>query len=93
MIRQEDEKAPLLPSPQDLASLTSEERRILGEFYDLNANKQWFRGARILHKHPNTLTKTIEIIANYKPVVEMKEVISFGHKYQLSTEWIILGNL
>lgn len=69
-----------------------EDRRVLGEFWDLYKNHQWFRSANIVENHPTQMRKTLEINANYKPIVEIKDVLSFTHKYNLAVEWVLFGN-
>lgn len=71
---------------------THEDRRILGEFYDTFAKMQWFERAELHEKHPTQMRKAIEATVNYLPTLEMKEILTWAHKYQLSFEWIVKGN-
>jgi hypothetical protein len=92
MMKQADEKAPLLPSPAELDPLNEEERRWLGEFYDWNKSKQWFRGALIVKNHQKQFKTTLEVYTNYNPVLEMKTILEFVNKYQLGVEIIDLSH-
>jgi len=69
-----------------------EDRRILGEFYDLNKDRQWFEQAELVENHPKHMKKTLEVTVNYNPLLENKEILSFAHKYNLAVEIISLGN-
>ncbi len=63
-------------------------RRVLGEFYDRFHRQQWFHRAEYVENHPNHMKDTIEIYANYNPVLEMKEVLEFMDKHRLAYEVI-----
>lgn len=68
--------------------VSNEHRRILGEFYDINKNKQWFHRAELVDNHPTHMRATLVIYCNYNPVLEMKEILPFVAKYQLGMEII-----
>ena len=63
-------------------------RKILGEFYDRFNHQQWFHRAEYVENHPNHMRDTIEIYANYNPVLEMKDVFEFMDKHHLAHEVI-----
>lgn len=63
-----------------------EHRRILGEFYDINKNKQWFLRAELNELNANHMKPTIEIYCSYAPVLEMKEILQFCGKYNIAHE-------
>lgn len=65
---------------------STEHRRILGEFYDFNKNKQWFHRAELVELHPTHMKPTLEIYCNYNPVLEMKEILSFTNMYNVALE-------
>jgi hypothetical protein len=67
-------------------------RLALGEFYDINKNKQWFRRAEIVENHPTHMKTTLEIYCDYNPVLEMKEIFQFTNKYDLALEIIARSN-
>lgn len=69
-----------------------EDRRILGEFYDLYKDRQWFDRAEIVENHPTQMRKTLEITVKYNPLLEMKEILNFIRKYNLALEQISLSN-
>ena len=66
--------------------VNKEHRRILGEFYDLNKNKQWFLRAELIELHSTHMKPTIEIYCSYNPVLEMKEILTFTNKYNIAFE-------
>ena len=66
--------------------VNQEYRRILGEFYDINKNRQWFNRAELVEMHPSHMKPTLEIYCDYNPVLEMKELLQFTAKYQLGLE-------
>lgn len=68
-----------LPDNQEL-------RRVLGEFYDSAKDRQWFERAELVENHPTHMKKTLELHCKYNPVLEMKEILSFCHKYDLALE-------
>jgi hypothetical protein len=45
--------------------------------------QQWFNGAAVIDNHPVTLTKTIEIQANFYPAAELNTVVEISMKYGL----------
>ena len=63
-----------------------EHRRILGEFYDINKNKQWFNRAELVELHPTHMKPTLVIICDYNPVLEMKEILQFTGTYNLALD-------
>jgi hypothetical protein len=65
---------------------SNEDRNILGEFYNLHSRAQWFDMALIDENHPTQFKKSLVIYANYTPTLEMKEILSFTHKYALGLE-------
>jgi hypothetical protein len=69
-----------------------EHRRILGEFYDINKNRQWFRRAELIELHPTHMKPTIEIYCDYNPVLEMKDILQFTSKYNVAVEIFALSN-
>jgi hypothetical protein len=69
-----------------------EDRRILGEFYDTFAKMQWFVRAELHENHASQMRKTIEATVVYLPTLEMKDIITWAHKYQLGLEWKVLSN-
>jgi len=69
-----------------------EDRRILGEFYDMFSRMQWFERAELHDNHPTQMRKALEVTANYLPTLEMKDILVWAHKYQLPVEWKVLGN-
>lgn len=69
-----------------------EDRRILGEFYDTFNRAQWFIRAEFFENHPTQMRRTIEAYVGYVPTLEMKEVLSWLHKYQLGIEWKTVEN-
>ena len=71
---------------------STEHRRILGEFYDLNKNKQWFDRAEFVELHSSHMKPTIEIYCQYNPVLEMKEILEFTTKHNIALEIISRSN-
>lgn len=71
---------------------SQEDRRILGEFYDTFSKQEWFERAELHENHPDTMRKTLEATVRYLPTLEMKEILSWAHKYQLPLEWKVLSN-
>ena len=69
-----------------------EDKRILGEFYDVFSRMQWFEKAEMFENHPTRMSKAIEVTANYLPTLEMKEILMWAHKYQMPVEWKVKGN-
>jgi hypothetical protein len=79
--------------PLKLESISNpEHRRILGEFYDLNKNKQWFHRAEFVEMHPTHMKAALEIYCMYNPVLEMKELLQFTSKYNLALEIIAFSH-
>ena len=78
--------------PQKLESLNQADRQALGEFYNLYSGKQWFGRAEIIENHQTQMRKTLELIVNYPPLLEMKEILTFAQKYNLAVETIVPGN-
>jgi len=72
----------------DYSKSSQEHRRILGEFYDLNKNKQWFYRAELIELHPTHMKPTLELYCDYNPVLEMKELLTFTSQYNLALEVI-----
>ena len=70
----------------------TEHRLILGEFYDTFAKMQWFERAELYENHPTQMRKTLEATVRYLPTLEMKEIITWAHPYQIGLEWKVLGN-
>lgn len=71
---------------------SQEDRRVLGEFYDINKDRQWFEQAELVENHPKHMKKTLVITVNYNPLLENKEILAFTHKYNLALEIISLDN-
>lgn len=69
-----------------------EHKRILGEFYDYNKNKQWFYRAELVEMHPTHMKPTIVIYCNYNPVLEMKDILQFCNNYNIAHEILALSN-
>jgi hypothetical protein len=70
-----------------------EDKRILGEFYDNFAKMQWFDRAELYENHPSQMKKVLEVTVNNLPTLQMKDILSWAHKYQIGFEWKILSNL
>lgn len=71
---------------------TQEDKRVLGEFYDTFSRMQWFEKAELFENHPTQMCKALEVTANYLPTLEMKDILTWAHKYQLRIEWKVIGN-
>jgi hypothetical protein len=69
---------------------TQEDRMILGDFYNTYSNRQWFERAEIVENHPKHMKKTLEITVTYNPLLEIKEILTFVHKYNLAVEVVTL---
>lgn len=69
-----------------------EHRVILGEFYDMNKNKQWFDRAEFIENHPNYMKPTIQIFCSYNPVLEMKEILQFAESKNVAVEMVNRSN-
>lgn len=69
--------------PEKLHNLSPENRSILGEFYNANATKQWFDRAEIVITPDR---RVLELVVNYSPILEMKDILAFTSKYNLSVE-------
>jgi hypothetical protein len=69
-----------------------EHRRILGEFYDFNKNKQWFHRAELVEMHSTHMKPTIEIYCTYNPVLEMKDILQFCDRYNVAHEIIAFSH-
>jgi hypothetical protein len=67
-------------------------RRVLGEFYDFNKNKQWFHRAELVEMHSTHMKPTLEIHCTYNPVLEMKEILQFCSKYNIANEIVAFSN-
>jgi hypothetical protein len=78
--------------PKNTNTKNPEYRRILGEFYDIHKNDQWFQRAEFIEVHPSHMRPTIEVHCRNKPVLEMKNILQFAGRYNLALEWIILSN-
>lgn len=65
-----------------------EHRRVLGEFYDRNKRRQWFRRAELVELHPTHMKPTLEVYCDYNPVLEMKDILEFTAAYNLALEII-----
>ena len=79
--------------PLKLESIKNQEhRRILGEFYDFNKNKQWFHRAEFVEMHPTHMKPTLEIYCKYNPVLEMKEILQFCDKYNIAHEIVAFSH-
>ena len=72
--------------------VNQEYRRILGELYDINKNRQWFNRAELVEMHPSHMKPTLEIYCDYNPVLEMKDLLQFTDKYHLALEIKALSN-
>lgn len=71
---------------------SQEDRRILGEFYDIYAKMQWFERAELHENHPTAMCRALEATVNYLPTLEMRDILSWAHKYKLPIEWKVQGN-
>ena len=71
---------------------STEHRRILGEFYDINKNKQWFHRAELVELHSSHMKPTLEIYCDYNPVLEMKDIIQFTSNYNIAVEIVTRSN-
>lgn len=69
-----------------------EHRRILGEFYDINKNRQWFHRAELVEMHPSHMKPTLELYCDYNPVLEMKDILQFTSRYNLALEVVARSN-
>ena len=77
---------------KNYSEVSQEHRRILGEFYDFNKNRQWFRRAELVELHPNHMKPTLEVYCDYNPVLEMKDILQFTGKYNLALEIVPLSH-
>ena len=77
-----------IPDESELKKLSQEHRRILGEFYDINKNRQWFYRARLIELHPTHMKPALQVFCDYNPVLEMKELLTFTSRYNLALEII-----
>jgi hypothetical protein len=68
------------------------DRNILGEFYNLYNNAQWFERADIVENHRTLMKKTLEITVKYNPLLEAKEILGFVHKYNLALSTVVIRN-
>jgi peroxiredoxin len=75
--------------PEKMDVLSPENRSILGEFYNMNATKQWFERAELVI---NQDRRVLEIVVNYSPILEMKDILAFTTKYNLRLETIDLSH-
>lgn len=71
---------------------SQEDKRILGEFYDVFHQQQWFIRAEFYENHPTQMRRAIEAHVAYVPTLEMKNVLTWLHKYQLGIEWKVVEN-
>jgi len=71
----------------------NEHRVILGEFYDINKDKQWFDRAEFIANHPTTMKPTIQIFCSFTPVLEMKEILQFAEKRSVAVEFVNRSNV
>jgi hypothetical protein len=69
-----------------------QQRRLLGEFYDIHKNKQWFQRAEFLEVHPSHMRPAIEIYCQIKPVLEMKDILQFADRNNVAVDFIVLSN-
>ena len=69
-----------------------EHKQILGEFYDINKNKQWFDRAELVELHSTHMKPTIEIYCAYNPVLEMKDILQFAAGHNIAIEIIARSN-
>lgn len=76
----------------NISSLSQEHRRILGEFYDMHKNKQWFHRAELIELHQTHMKPTLEIYCDYNPVLEMKDILQFTSQYNIAYEIIARSN-
>jgi len=72
----------------DYSKVSSEQRRILGEFYDIFSKKQWFHRTELMELHPTHMKPAIQVFCNYNPILEMKEILTFTNRYNLALEII-----
>jgi hypothetical protein len=69
-----------------------EHRIILGEFYDMNKDKQWFDRAEFVELHPTHMKPTLEIYCSYNPVLDMKDIIQFTESKNVAIQIIARSN-
>lgn len=72
--------------------INEEDRKALGEFYNNHSTKQWFDKAEIVEQHPTHMKRTLVLNVNFTPAFEMKEILSFTHKYNLGLDVISSQN-
>jgi hypothetical protein len=73
----------------EVTKLKPQDRALLGEFYDIYQNRQWFNSALVVENHPTHMRKTLVVNVQYRPLVEMKEVLSFVSKHNLALDFIV----
>jgi len=67
-------------------------RRILGEFYDVNKNRQWFNRAELVELHSTHMKPTLEIYCDYNPHFELNAILEFTTRYNIAHEIIDLSH-
>lgn len=78
--------------PQKAQDLSNEDKQIIFEFYNSYSNRQWFNRAEVVLNHPRQMRKTLEVYCNYNPLLEMKEILTFTQKHNMSVETIDLSH-
>lgn len=78
--------------PQKAQDLSNEDKQILFEFYNAYSNRQWFNKAEVVLNHPRQMRKTLEVYCNYNPLLEMKEILTFTQKHNMSIETVDLSH-
>jgi hypothetical protein len=69
-----------------------EQKRILGEFYDLYKDRKWLSRAELIEMHPVHLKPTLQIYCEYEPALERRELVQFSALYNLALEIFIRSN-
>jgi hypothetical protein len=67
-----------------------EDKRALADFYDTFAKAQWFIKAEFVENHPTQMRNVIEAHVAYIPTLEMKDVLTWLHKFNLGIDWKVV---
>ncbi len=80
--------------PERAHNLSDEDKKIIFEFYGLYSNRQWFDKVELLVQKvtPTQTNKVLQLSCNYNPLLEMKEILSFTQRYNLTVETIDLSH-
>ena len=68
---------------------SAEQKRVLGEFYDLYKDKPWFVKAEFVEMHPNHLRPTIQVYCENDPASERTNIAGFAATYGLALEILV----